>query len=125
MSNTKYSNRVFSYLRVSTLDQDAEKFKSNILTFANTKGFIGRVTFVEEKISGMKSWKKRKLANLVSSIDPGDTLIVPELSRFGRSLIEVLEVLNVLKDTGVKVFSVKESFEINGNDIQSKVMRVM
>ena len=55
----------------------------------------------------------------------GDILIVPELSRLGRSLVEVLEVLNELKDKGVKVFSVKENFQLNGDDIQSKVMRTM
>ncbi len=51
----------------------------------------------------------------------GDILIVPELSRLGRSLVEVLEVLNELKDKGVKVFSVEENFQLNGDDIQSKL----
>jgi DNA invertase Pin-like site-specific DNA recombinase len=133
-TNTRHSNRtcegytgnrVFAYLRVSTLDQDVDKFKADILSFANTRGFIGRVTFVEEKISGMKSWKKRKLADLVSSMQSGDILIVPELSRLGRSLVEVLEVLNVLKDKDVAVYSVKENFQLNGSDMQSKVMRTM
>jgi DNA invertase Pin-like site-specific DNA recombinase len=117
--------RIVGYLRVSTIDQDTEKNKADVLSFANTKGFIGKVEFVEEKISGMKSWKKRKLNDLVQSMTGGDVLIVPELSRLGRSLVEVLEVLNALKDKDVAVYSVKEDFKLNGNDIQSKVMRTM
>jgi DNA invertase Pin-like site-specific DNA recombinase len=117
--------RIYGYLRVSTIDQDTEKNKADILSFANSKGFLGQVEFVEEKISGLKSWKKRKLKDLVESMSEGDILIVPELSRLGRSLVEVLEVLNELKDKGVKVFSVKENFQLNGDDIQSKVMRTL
>ena len=121
----KADRKIFGYLRVSTIDQDTEKNKSDVLSFANSKGFIGQVQFVEEKISGMKSWKKRKLNDLVNSMTAGDILIVPELSRLGRSLVEVLEVLNVLKDKDAAVYSVKENFQLNGDDIQSKVMRTM
>ena len=49
----------------------------------------------------------------------------PSLSQLGRSLVDVLEVLNQLKDQGVKVFSVKENFQLNGDDIQSKAIRTM
>ncbi len=117
--------KVYAYLRVSTIDQDTEKNKAEILTFANNKGFVGKVQFIEEKVSGLKSWKKRKLNDLVETLKDGDILLVPELSRLGRSLIEVLEVLNVLKDRNVAVYSVKENFKWNGSDMQSKVMRTM
>jgi len=82
--------KIYGYLRVSTIDQDTEKNKAAILSFANSKGFLGQVEFVEEKVSGLKSWKKRKLKDLVESMSEGDILIVPELSRLGRSLVEVL-----------------------------------
>ena len=117
--------RVFGYLRVSTNEQDTEKNKTDVLAFANTHGFIGSVEFVEEKISGMVPWRKRKLGNLVDTLVQGDVLIVPELSRLGRSLVEVLEVLNTLKDKNVAVYSVKENFQLNGSDMPSKMMRTM
>jgi DNA invertase Pin-like site-specific DNA recombinase len=119
------NKRVFGYLRVSTIDQGTDKNKADILSFANSKGFLGNLEFVEEKISGLKSWKKRKLNDLVQSINAGDVLIVPELSRLGRSLVEVLEVLNALKDKSVAVYSVKEAFQLNGDGMQAKVMRTM
>jgi DNA invertase Pin-like site-specific DNA recombinase len=58
-------------------------------------------------------------------LQQGNRLIVPELSRLGRSLVEVLEVLNVFTEKKVAVYSVKENFRLNGRDIQSKVMRTM
>jgi len=121
----KSERKITSYLRVSTVDQDVEKNKASVLNFANSHNFIGKVQFTEEKISGMVPWRKRKLNDLVESLRADDVLIVPELSRVGRSLVEVLEVLSVLKDRGVAVYSVKENFQLNGSDIQSKVMRTM
>jgi DNA invertase Pin-like site-specific DNA recombinase len=117
--------RIFGYLRVSTIDQDTEKNKLDVLNFANSKQFGKHVEFVEEKISGMVPWKKRKLKDLVDSMTSGDVLIVPELSRVGRSIVEVLDVLTTLKDKDVSVYSVKENFQLNGDDMQSKVMRTM
>ena len=54
--------RVFDYLRVSTIDQDTEKNKADILTFANAKKFGRHVEFLEEKISGLTSWERRNQA---------------------------------------------------------------
>ncbi len=119
------TNTIYSYLRVSTIDQDTAKNKADILNFANAKGFLGKVEFIEEQVSGLTSWKKRKLYHLTQSMNKGDVLLVPELSRLGRSLVEVLEVLNALKDKGVSVYSVKEDFKLNDDGIQSKVMRTM
>ena len=73
--------KVISYLRVSTADQDTEKNKADVLAFANVKGLL-KVQFVEEKVSGTLSWKKRKLFQVVEEggLGKGDILIVPELS---------------------------------------------
>jgi DNA invertase Pin-like site-specific DNA recombinase len=116
--------KVIGYLRVSTEEQDTGKNKADVLAFANAKGLL-KVDFVEEKVSGAKSWKKRKLKDVVDEMKAGDILIVPELSRLGRSLMEVLEVLGVLSGKDVAAYSVKENFQLNGKDMQSKVMRTM
>ena len=116
--------QVIGYLRVSTQEQDLEKFKSNILKFANSKDF-GKVVFVQEKISGSKtSWKNRELFSLVENLNQNDVLITPELSRLGRSTLEVLEILKILKDKDVNVYALKENLELNGS-MQSKIMSTM
>ena len=117
--------KIVGYSRVSTVDQDPAKNEAAILKFANDKDFPGKVQMVEETVSGTKSWKKRTLALVVEDLKKDDILIVPELSRLGRSLQDVLEVLNILSEKEVKVYSVKENFQLNGEDIQSKVMRTM
>ena len=115
---------VIGYLRVSTVDQHTHKNEAEILQFANKHDF-GKVEFISEKISGLKSWKNRKLNEVVEKLTVGDILIVPELSRLGRSISDILEVLNILSQKQVKVYSVKENFQLNGEDLQSKVMRTL
>ena len=122
MSTTK--QKTIGYIRVSTADQDLEKFEADILRFANDKN-LGQVEFVTEKVSGAKSWKNRKLADVVNDLQEGDILIVPELSRLGRSVIEVLEVLTILKDKKVHVHTIKEGFRHDSDDIPAKIMNTM
>ena len=50
-----------------------------------------------------------------------DVLLVTELSRFGRSLMEVMSILHTLMDKQVKVYTAKERYEL-GNNINSKVL---
>lgn len=115
--------KVIGYLRVSTQDQDLEKNKADILAFANERN-LGHVKWVEEKVSGAKTWKKREIAKAVDSLSAGDWLIVPELSRLGRSTLDILDVLAVLRDKGVNVYAVKGNWTLNGT-IEAKVFVTM
>ena len=56
--------KAYGYLRVSTLEQSTQKFKNEILQYANDKN-LGKVDFVEEKISGTKNWRDRELGKLL------------------------------------------------------------
>ena len=85
----------------------------------NDKGF-GKVQFVEEKISGKKSWKERKIKGIIDELDKGDRLIVPEMSRLGRSMLEIMEILSIAKQKDISIFDIKNGWELNGS-IQSKV----
>ena len=115
--------KTMSYLRVSTDEQDTEKNKADVLKFANDKDF-GKVQFVEEKVSGIKSWKERKIKKIIDEMKEGDRLIVPELSRLGRSMLEIMEILAIAKEKGIAIYDVKNGWELNGT-IQSKVMALV
>jgi DNA invertase Pin-like site-specific DNA recombinase len=115
--------KTVSYLRVSTEEQDTEKNKADVLKFANERDF-GKVYFVEEKVSGTKSWKERKIKKIIDELGEGDTLIVPELSRLGRSMLEIMEILALAKEKGIAIYDVKNGWELNGT-IQSKVMALV
>ena len=84
-----------------------------------------KLSFVEEKISGKISWKKRKIADIINGLGNGDNLIVPELTRLGRSTLEVLEILKFAKAKNIAVYAVKENRKLNGDDVESKVMTVL
>ena len=73
------------------------------------------------KVSGKKSWKQRKIKDVIDNLDNGDRIIVPELSRLGRSMLEIMEMLSVSKQKGISIYAVKGGWELNGS-IQSKVM---
>ena len=112
------------FIRVSTLDQDTEKNKLDILQFANIRK-LGNVEFVEEKVSGTKDYRKRKLGALLDSMASGDVLIVPELSRIARSTIQILEVIQITQDKGITLYSLKENFCNMDNSIASTVTKTI
>lgn len=112
--------KTIGYLRVSTGDQELEKNKSDILHLANHLN-LGKVVFVEEIVSGKVSWKKRKIADIIEEFQKGDTLIVSELSRLGRSMLECMEILSVAVEKGVRVYAVKGNWTLDSS-IQSKIV---
>ena len=120
-SNTaKTTPKTIAYLRVSTIDQDIEKNKAAILALANHK-VLGHVQFVEEKVSGKISWKKRKIAQILETAQKGDNIIVSELSRLGRSMLECMEILSIATQKGINIYAVKGDWQLN-NSIQSKII---
>ena len=110
----------FSYLRVSTTDQDTDKNKLEVLKFANSKK-LGNVEFVEEQISGKTNFKNRLLGTLLEKMQKNDVLIVPELSRIARSITQILEVIEITKQKGIIIHSLKENFSNNEQSITSTV----
>ena len=111
---------IYAYLRVSSRDQDLHKQKYGILEFCQQKGFkIDHL--VEESVTSRVSYKDRELGQLLQKFQTGDVLVVSELSRLGRSIMEVMEILHSLMAIEVRVYVVKGAMEL-GQNIQSKVM---
>ena len=113
-------SQTIAYLRVSTTDQDLEKNKADILYLANEKG-LGQVKWVEETVSGRVSWRKRALANVIDDLQTGDNLLVSELSRLGRSMLECMEILSVASQQGIHIYAVKGNWQLD-DSIQSKIV---
>ena len=110
----------YSYLRVSTIDQNTEKNKLDVLKFANSKK-LGNVEFIEEQISGKSNFKNRQLGTLLEKMQKDDVLIVPELSRIARSITQIFEVIDITKQKGITLYSIKEDFSNNDKSITSTV----
>lgn len=111
---------VIGYIRVSSLKQKCEHQKYELEQFAEHNN-ITIDKWVEETISSRKPLNKRKLGQLLDEIQSGDILIAAEISRLGRSLLEVMRILETCLNNNCQVWTLKEHYRL-GNDIQSKVM---
>jgi DNA invertase Pin-like site-specific DNA recombinase len=112
--------QTYAYLRVSKADQDLEKNKMDILKLAHEQK-LGQVEFVEEKVSGKVSWRKRQIAQVLENCQPGDSIIVSELSRLGRSMLECIEILSQATEKEIHIYAVKGNWRLDGT-IQSKII---
>ncbi len=112
--------RTLAYLRVSTSDQDLEKNKADILTLANRRD-LGQVHFVEETVSGRVPWRQRQIAQVLDDLQTGDRLVVSELSRLGRSMLECMEILAIATQKGIDLYAVKGEWQLDGT-MQSKII---
>jgi len=113
-------HKTFGYLRVSTPDQDVEKHKTDILSLANQKN-LGQVRFVEDTASGRISWKERKIADVMEQASTGDNIIVSELFRLGRSMLECMEILSIALDRKINIYAIKGNWQLN-QSIQSEIV---
>ncbi|WP_147645178.1 recombinase family protein [Treponema pectinovorum] len=111
---------IYGYIRVSTDGQTVENQKLAIKNYCRVRR-LRKIQWISETISGTKKPEKRKLGNLLNQAQENDTIVVTELSRLGRSLMMILNVLQNLLDKKVKVIAIKEGYEL-GDNIQSKVL---
>ena len=113
---------VTGYIRVSKEDQDVRNQRHEILEFANQHDLhVDR--FVEREISSRNDLKARGIEEMLTGLKRGDTVIVSELSRLGRSIIEVISVINELIKREIRFIGIKQSLDLRGNhDMQSKVI---
>ena len=112
--------RTIGYLRVSQEDQDLSQNRANILSLANFKN-LGQVEWVEEKDSDTQDWRKRKLGETFETLKAGDAIIVSELSRLGRSTLQILEIMEQAKKRDIAVHAVKGGWTLNGT-MESKIV---
>jgi DNA invertase Pin-like site-specific DNA recombinase len=120
---TPSTPRTVAYLRVSTRDQDVEKNKADILMLANRRD-LGQVYFVEETVSGLVPWRQRQIAQVLDALQAGDRLVVSELSRLGRSMLECMEILSIAAQKGIELYAVKGEWQLDGT-MQSKIMAMV
>ena len=120
---TGKSHRTIGYLRVSTGTQDLKKNRAEILAFANEKD-LGRVEFVEETASGRTAWRDRKIATVLDGLGADDILIVSELSRIGRSMLNCMEILAIAAKREIRVYAIKGNWQLD-ETIQSKIMAMV
>jgi DNA invertase Pin-like site-specific DNA recombinase len=111
-----------AYLRVSTGGQDLDQQKLAILDYAR-RHRTPVTDFVEVHGSAGSPAQRQQLLGLIDTLQPGDRLIVSELSRLGRSLNQILQIVDRLIRQGVRLVAIKESIRFEGKqNLQTKAM---
>lgn len=111
---------VYGYIRVSSDKQTIENQRFEINNFV-AKEQIHIDGWIEETISGTKNYNKRELGKLLNKVQKGDLIICAELSRLGRNLFMIMEILNICMSKECRVWTIKDNYRL-GEDIQSKVL---
>jgi DNA invertase Pin-like site-specific DNA recombinase len=96
-------SHILGYARVSTDDQDLAGQRTRLES-------AGAFRVFADVISG-KTFDRPGLADLLDHIRPGDTIAVVRLDRLGRSLRELLEVVETLKKRGIALLSLEEKID--------------
>lgn len=110
--------KTFAYIRVSTDDQTVENQRNMI----NERGYHIDEWLCDEGVSGTKDWHKRDIHEAVTNAQPGDRIIVAELSRIGRSLKQVLEIVEICRDKNVELVMIRENLVLSDDNPTTKLL---
>ena len=111
---------IYGYIRVSSDKQTVENQRFEINKFCN-KQEINIDGWIEETISGTRAYNNRQLGQLLNKVKKDDIIICSELSRLGRNLFMIMEILNICMTKECRVWTIKDNYRL-GEDIQSKVL---
>ena len=111
---------VVAYLRVSTEKQFLANQREELLRFEEKNG-LQIDKWYTETVSGSVRSKDRKLSGVLNLMQRGDSLIVTEISRLSRTMLEIMTILNSCIKKEIVLYSTKEGYVFQ-NDMNSKVL---
>lgn len=114
----------YAYLRVSTEKQTIESQKMAVKKWAESRGLPlpDENIFYDEAVSGaINPFDRPGFKQLWEKLHEGDILIVPELSRLGRSLRDIITIVDELNKRSVQLIAVKEGLDPTQNQTFYKV----
>ncbi len=110
--------KTYAYIRVSTDDQTVENQRHLI----ESRGYVIDEWLCDQGVSGTKNWRRRDIAQAVEDAKRNDRIIVAELSRLGRSLRQVLEIVEICREKGVELLMIREGLLIADDNPTTKLM---
>ncbi len=114
------TDMIYGYIRVSTDKQTVENQRYEIRKYCDAHGLTVD-KWIEETVSGTKTYRHRSLGNAIKRMTCHDTLICSELSRLGRNLFMIMEILSECLKKGCCVHTIKDNYQL-GDNIESKVL---
>lgn len=112
--------KTYGYIRVSTDTQDLSKQKHLLLEHAQRNQMMIN-EFIEVEISSRKDKTDRKIDFLIQEMQKGDLLLVAELSRLGRNMLETLNIINELNENGITIKFIRQP-ELSTDSSHTKLL---
>lgn len=116
---------VWAYYRVSTDKQDYNSQKLGVLDYCDKNGLTIEKEVVDDGVSGCIKAKDRNLNKIIKNGNKGDWLIISELSRLGRSTIDVLETCRIFGKKGINVYLVKQSIKLDESPMGKMILAIL
>lgn len=110
----------YGYIRVSSDKQTVENQRFEISRFCEENN-LHIDGWIEETISGTTPYNKRRLGKLLRHIHRGDIIICSEISRLGRNLFMIMDILNHCMQRGCRLWTIKDHYRL-GDNIEAKVL---
>lgn len=103
---------LIGYARVSTTNQDNGLETQKVLLEET-----GVTKIFHEKLTGTSTKERAALKECLDYLREGDTLVVTKIDRLARSIFDLNQIVDQLKDRGINIKFLKENmlFEANGN----------
>lgn len=99
--------KVLGYIRVSTDKQDLDSQRHLLLEYSQQQHLLID-EFIEIEVSSRRNTKERRIDELIAKLEPGDRLLVAELSRLGRNMLETLNIVNELIQRGINITFIRQ-----------------
>lgn len=115
----------YGYIRVSTGDQTSESQKNLISRYCmDARIFVDEWIAIEK--SSKKSTRERRIEELIQKIASGDVVIVSELSRLGRSIREILHIIDrIVNENQCRIIMIKQNLDINPDNTNNMTNKVL
>jgi DNA invertase Pin-like site-specific DNA recombinase len=113
--------KTIAYLRVSTDKQDINNQKLEIFEYARKEN-IRVDDFIETQVSSRKLSPEHTANELMKKLSPGDTLVVTELSRLGRSTAGIIDLVNQFIAKSIRLLVIRQNLDLSSHDMNSKII---
>ncbi len=94
---------ICGYARVSTADQNLDRQKDALEKYGIDRLYC-------EKMSGTKK-SRPELDRMLNEIGDGDTIVIESLSRLGRSVKNLAELMEAFNNRNIRLISLKETID--------------
>lgn len=108
------------YCRVSTHDQSCERQERDLLEYAKKADFVVHAVFKETASGGKEDRIQRKKIMTLAQARAIDAILVTELTRWGRSTIDLMQTIQDLQAWNVSVIA-QTGFQFDISTAQGKL----